>query len=376
MEIALLAIVVGLGVGVVVGALGAGGGILAVPVLVFLLAQPPHAATASSLIIVLITAVFSIPHHARKKNVDWKNGLVFGAVSVAGAVVGSRLSAQVDPQLLLTLFGTMLVVVAGVMARRGVIGRREERDEQAAHGPGEGSEPLAVHDDPVLDQPGLDSVEGADGIHIHHGEPELPFSPSTRSSPRLSVVILTATLTGGLTGFFGVGGGFIVVPMLVIALGLAMRRASGTSLLVMIIATAASLFARIGTEVQIDWLVTLLFAAGSALRHARRAAVGPGPALDADDPVRGAARCRGRGHAARDPRPGLNGGSRAQPCSALRRHHRRASDPRGGAGTVRVRRLVGLHRGARGARAGAGRQHPSGHRPTRFPAGRAGPRAQ
>ncbi|HJB11812.1 MAG TPA: sulfite exporter TauE/SafE family protein [Candidatus Brachybacterium merdavium] len=265
MEIALLAIVVGLGVGVVVGALGAGGGILAVPVLVFLLAQPPHAATASSLIIVLITAVFSIPHHARKKNVDWKNGLVFGAVSVAGAVVGSRLSAQVDPQLLLTLFGTMLVVVAGVMARRGVIGRREERDEQAAHGPGEGSEPLAVHDDPVLDQPGLDSVEGADGIHIHHGEPELPFSPSTRSSPRLSVVILTATLTGGLTGFFGVGGGFIVVPMLVIALGLAMRRASGTSLLVMIIATAASLFARIGTEVQIDWLVTLLFAAGSAL---------------------------------------------------------------------------------------------------------------
>src|SRR5690625_3202166 len=94
MEIPLLAIVVGLGVGVVVGALGAGGGILAVPVLVFLLAQPPHAATASSLIIVLITAVFSIPHHARKKNVDWKNGLVFGAVSVAGAVVGSRLRSE------------------------------------------------------------------------------------------------------------------------------------------------------------------------------------------------------------------------------------------------------------------------------------------
>src|SRR5690625_4024722 len=148
MEIALLAIVVGLGVGVVVGALGAGGGILAVPVLVFLLAQPPHAATASSLIIVLITAVFSIPHHARKKNVDGRHGLVFGAVSVAGAVVGSRVSAQVARQLLVTLFGTMLLVVAGGMARRGVIGSREERDEQGAHGPGEGSEPLAVHDDP------------------------------------------------------------------------------------------------------------------------------------------------------------------------------------------------------------------------------------
>lgn len=265
MEIALLAIAVGLGVGVVVGALGAGGGILAVPVLVFLLAQQPHSATASSLIIVLITAVFSIPHHARKKNVEWKNGLVFGAVSVVGAVLGSRGSALVDPQVLLTLFGTMLVVVAAAMARRGVTSRREEKAEQAAHGPAEESEPVAVYDDPVLDQPGPDTIEGADGIHIHHGEPELPLSPAARSSPRLPVVALTATLTGALTGFFGVGGGFIVVPMLVMALGLAMRRASGTSLLVMIIATAASLLARIGTEAQIDWTVTLLFAAGSAL---------------------------------------------------------------------------------------------------------------
>lgn len=265
MEIALLAIAVGVGVGIVVGALGAGGGILAVPVLVFLLAQQPHAATASSLIIVLITALFSIPHHARKRNVEWRNGLVFGAVSVVGAVLGSRLSALVDPQVLLTLFGSMLVIVAAAMARRGLTGRREEQAEQAAHGPAEESEPVATHDDPVLDRPGPDTIEGADGIHIHHGQPELPLSPPQRSRPRLPVVLATATLTGALTGFFGVGGGFIVVPMLVIALGLAMRRASGTSLLVMIIATAASLLARIGTEVQIDWSVTLLFAAGSAL---------------------------------------------------------------------------------------------------------------
>src|SRR5699024_1211760 len=79
------------------------------------------------------------------------------------------------------------------------------------------------------------------------------------------LVLATATLTGLLTGFFGVGGGFIVVPMLVIALGLAMRHASGTSLLVMIIVTTVSLLARIGTEVQVDWAVTLIFAAGSAV---------------------------------------------------------------------------------------------------------------
>ncbi|MGO1480876.1 MAG: sulfite exporter TauE/SafE family protein [Brachybacterium sp.] len=267
MELALLAIVVGIGVGVVVGALGAGGGILAVPVLVFLLGMPPHAAAASSLIIVLITALFSLPHHIRHGNVEWKNGLVFAGVSVVGAVAGSRLSALVEEQLLLTLFGVMLVGVAAAMLRRALRTRRTELAEAAAHGSQaerDAEEPVAVHDDPVLDQPGPDTIETADGIHHHHGEPELPLTPAAPPSPRVPLVVAAATLTGFLTGFFGVGGGFIVVPMLVIALGLAMRHASGTSLLVMVIATLTSLLARLGTDVQIDWTVTLIFAAGSA----------------------------------------------------------------------------------------------------------------
>ena len=94
MELVLLAIGVGLCVGVVVGALGAGGGILAVPVLVFGLGMPAHSATASSLIIVLITALASLPHHARNRNVDWRNGLVFAGVSVVGAVLGSVASVE------------------------------------------------------------------------------------------------------------------------------------------------------------------------------------------------------------------------------------------------------------------------------------------
>lgn len=81
----------------------------------------------------------------------------------------------------------------------------------------------------------------------------------------LPLLILIATFTGLLTGFFGVGGGFIVVPMLVIALKLPMRRAAGTSLLVMIIASVAGLMGRIGTGIEIDWAVTLLFAAGSSI---------------------------------------------------------------------------------------------------------------
>ena len=267
MELVLLAIAVGIGVGIVVGALGAGGGILAVPVLVFLLGMPPHAATASSLVIVLITALASLPHHARQRNVEWRAGLVFAGVSVVGAVLGSRLSALVPADLLLTLFGIMLAVVAAAMLRRGLGTRRTEDAEAAALGTRPGADadaPIASHDDPVLDQPGPDTVETADGLQRHHGEPDLPLTPAPPPSPRLGVVIAAASLTGFLTGFFGVGGGFIVVPMLVIALGLAMRRASGTSLLVMIIATATSLLARLGTDVQVDWATTLIFAAGSA----------------------------------------------------------------------------------------------------------------
>ena len=119
-----------------------------------------------------------------------------------------------------------------------------------------------------MDRDGLDTVETADGDTLHHGEPEPSPAPAPEPAPprpRLGLVIAAATLTGFLTGFFGVGGGFIVVPMLVIALGLAMRRASGTSLLVMVIATASSLLARLGTDVQIDWVTTFVFAAGSAV---------------------------------------------------------------------------------------------------------------
>ena len=162
MELVLLAIAVGIGVGIVVGALGAGGGILAVPVLVFLLGMPPHAATASSLVIVLITALASLPHHARQRNVEWRAGLVFAAVSIAGAVVGSRLSALVPADVLLTLFGIMLAAVAAVMLRRGLRTRRTEDAETAALGTAPRTDADAAvtsHDDPVLDQPGPDTVE-------------------------------------------------------------------------------------------------------------------------------------------------------------------------------------------------------------------------
>ena len=217
----LTALGVGVLVGVVVGALGAGGGILSVPALICLLGQEPHDASAGSVVVVGLTAIVPLIAPARAGRVHWRDGANFGLMSVLGALVGSRASVAVDAALLLTLFCVMLAAVGAVMLLRGLRSR-----------------------------PGPDGGEGSgtDGGSERRG---------------LLVIATAATLTGFLTGFFGVGGGFIVVPMLVLALGFPMKEASGTSLLVMIIASSAGLVARVWTHSNMDWPVVLAFAAAS-----------------------------------------------------------------------------------------------------------------
>ncbi|WP_347040887.1 sulfite exporter TauE/SafE family protein [Brachybacterium nesterenkovii] len=236
----LLAAVIGLAVGVVVGALGAGGGILAVPVLVLLLGQDPHAATASSLVIVLLTALASLVHRARTREVAWRQGLVFALCTTVGGVAGSRASVLVDGTVLLAAFALLLGAVAVAMARQGLAARRSEQEEAETEdgGPAEDlSEDL--------------SAEATD-----------PARPRGRT-PSLPALVLAATVTGLLTGFFGVGGGFVVVPILVLALGMGPRRAAGTSLLVMIVASLVGLASRADILGALDWTVTLVFAVGS-----------------------------------------------------------------------------------------------------------------
>ena len=227
----LLALVVGLGVGVVVGALGVGGGILSVPVLVYLLGQEPHAASAGSLVIVGLTALVSLIPRFREGHVRWRDGLIFGVLSSVGTVFGSRLSVLVDAQALMLMFSVLLVIV-GVMMLRKAAKARCTKVVLAVDGNGKGAE--------------RDSASQAVGGH--------------RGLPLL---IICATATGFLTGFFGVGGGFAVVPMLVLALSFTMREASSTSLLVMAIASAVGLVSRIGTSISIDWVVVVVFALAS-----------------------------------------------------------------------------------------------------------------
>ncbi len=113
-----IAIPAGLLIGLSLGALGGGGSILTVPALVYLLHQPPHAATTGSLLIVGITALAGMTAHLRAGRVRVAQGITFGVLGVAGSYAGTRLSANIKPDLLLALFAVLMLVAAAAMLRR------------------------------------------------------------------------------------------------------------------------------------------------------------------------------------------------------------------------------------------------------------------
>jgi uncharacterized protein len=121
-----IAIPAGLLIGLLLGALGGGGSILTVPVLVYLLHQEPHVATAGSLLIVGTTAAAGMIAHRRAGRVRLAPGIAFGVLGVAGSYAGTRLSSSVPPDLLLSLFaGLMLAAAAAMLRRRQTAGRPE-----------------------------------------------------------------------------------------------------------------------------------------------------------------------------------------------------------------------------------------------------------
>lgn len=238
----LLPIVVGICVGIIVGLLGAGGGILSVPILVYLLGQAPHNAAAGSLLIVGATSLIALI--GRRKEVHWKQGVVFGALSIAGSFIGSFLNSLVSPNLLMYLFSALLVIVAGLMFRKAA------KEKNAAGGKSQILSPNTDVNEQVCNKTSQGNENSPSSkSHLHHW----------------ITIIFAAVLIGVLTGFFGVGGGFAVVPALTLIMHFDMKEASATSLLVMVIASLAGLAARTGTAIQIDYLSVLPFAFASMI---------------------------------------------------------------------------------------------------------------
>lgn len=230
------AALLGLAIGAVLGGLGGGGAILTVPALVYVLGEPAQSATTSSLVIVGLSALTGVASYVAGGHVRWRLGLVFGLVGLPATWVGSQLNRSVDENLLLLGFAVLMVGAAGAM-----VGKRLQR-----RGPGPAPEPV----DDV-------APEGSGGVATLTRTAPAPAPAETRSRP--VVVVVTALALGLLTGFFGVGGGFVVVPALVLVLGLPMTDAVGTSLMIVALNSGTSLLSRTGGPA-LDWAVVVPFA--------------------------------------------------------------------------------------------------------------------
>ncbi|ANH40415.1 Sulfite exporter TauE/SafE [Nocardioides dokdonensis FR1436] len=230
-----LAVVAGALIGLSLGALGGGGSILAVPVLVYLLDQSPAQATTGSLVVVGVTSVAGAVAAHRAGNVLLGRGVAFGVVAIGGAAAGAKASAAVSEDVLLASFALLMLLVGALMAWRRL-------------GHGDPTRP-----DPDKKRPGLD-------------DPIISFSPTFRCAcPRALKVLVTATAVGLLTGFLGVGGGFLVVPALLLALALPMTYAVGTSLVVISITSASALAVRAGSGTSPDWVLVLVLTIASSI---------------------------------------------------------------------------------------------------------------
>ena len=205
-------------VGLVLGLVGGGGSILAVPLLIYVVGvSSPHVAIGTSALAVSVSALGNLLPHWRAGNVKWRCAAVFAAAGVLGALVGSTVAKALEGDKLLALFGVVMVVVGIAMLRRRAIG----------------------------------------------GNPDVRLTSET-AKELLPLLLGIGFGVGLFSGFFGIGGGFLIVPGLVLATGMPLTSAIGTSL-VAVSAFGAATAASYAVSGLIDWWLAGLFALGGLI---------------------------------------------------------------------------------------------------------------
>jgi len=176
----LLGLASGMLVGFSLGLVGGGGSILAVPLMVYVVGVPqPHVAIGTSAIAVAANAAINLSNHARGGTVVWSCALMFAAAGILGAFCGSLLGKMIDGQKLLALFALVMLVIAALMLK-------------------------------TRARVGVSDVK--------------------MSMTNLPAIAALGLCTGTLSGFFGIGGGFLIVPALMLATGMSIMNAVSSSL--------------------------------------------------------------------------------------------------------------------------------------------------
>jgi len=235
----LAAIACGAVIGLVLGALGGGGSILAVPALVYALGQSAQEATTASLVIVgLSSAVSAIGYH-RDLHVRWRTGAIFAVLGLGASFGGTVLNRQVGENTLLSAFAAVMALSSAAMVTKSLRERPTRTSMRRPSGPPAGTE--------------------GGGTTVLVAPPRATTPHRRPALKTASQVALAALLVGFLTGFLGVGGGFIVVPALVMILGYSMPVAAGTSLLIITLNSATSLALHASGQLHFDWMVIAPF---------------------------------------------------------------------------------------------------------------------
>lgn len=198
-----LAVVIGL----TLGLLGGGGSILTVPVLVYVLGYGMKEAVPMSLVVVGLTSAFGVTRHREAGTVNLRAALGFAPAVILGALGGAQLGLRTTARVQLTVFALVTMIAA---------------------------------------------------ISMYTGQTRLSPAEQRSTRPALPLVLVLGALVGGLTGFVGVGGGFLYVPTLVLLGGLAVKEAVGTSLVLIALSCAAG-FATYQGSLRLDWTAVGLF---------------------------------------------------------------------------------------------------------------------
>jgi uncharacterized protein len=235
----LLSLVFGTVVGFSLGLTGGGGSILAVPLLVYGLGIPPHQAVGISLMAVGATACLGMIQRLLNREIEVGIGLLFAGAGMLGAPVGAWAGRYVPAVLLLTLFASLMLFVAARMWIKATKNPEESRVVRASRGNlGKRKAPACRHD------------------------PNGKLKITARCT---TVMTLVGLMTGVLSGLFGVGGGFVIVPALVLFTTITIHQAVATSLLVITLISSAGVVSFIlsGGNMQLD--ITGFFVVGGGL---------------------------------------------------------------------------------------------------------------
>lgn len=273
--------ILAIGIGLSLGLIGGGGSILAVPILMYVLGLSPKTAIAMSLIVVgMVSLIGAIPH-GQRGNVNVKIAAQFTPFAMVGAWGGSQVAAlpQVSEQAQLLAFATVMVVASLLMIRKG-----SRKKAPPAPPPGSAPQPNpslapeAFKPEPFT-QETPPPERPATATPLHQAADPTALSPDSQLSARSSplpdpidprsipfptwlAIPLEAIGVGLVTGFVGVGGGFLIIPALVLVAGVAMEEAIGTSLVIIAINSVTG-FLGYMNQVTLDWglIVTFTLAA-------------------------------------------------------------------------------------------------------------------